>query len=443
MAGQQGQAFEDLRNTVSECTRIVGHRWRLALVGLAVVGAAAFWCSQYLRRQYTATTMFERRDDVVLQNLVPSNSPYGFGHLKATTALDMTGLRALPKAMVTTGVLPAETFSSEGALTERERAALDAALSRHKVRAAMRLVQSSPTLDLVSLGCDANHPGMARQIVVALRDNYIADTRARIREILRGTRAFFAGEVGRLQQQSTLAGLSVLDLRSAVANAPGFEPVEGYLGFVRELPLHPNEVPAFLPKRARAAARHARDRDGVVVQHDAALVGAVWQLYCRSMRRVGSINYPYRFFAELFARLGGRAWATVAWRGHRPVAGAISFVFGDTVMPYVLGVDERVSCDGAANLLFRSVMERAVRSGLRRFDYGRSREDNRGAIGFKKNQGFKPHPLGYQRFVPPGQKPRNLKPSNPRFALARQVWRKLPLPMTRALGAWLARSIPG
>lgn len=238
-------------------------------------------------------------------------------------------------------------------------------------------------------------------------------------------------------------GARVLDLRSAVATVPGLEPVEGYLGFTRELPLCPEDVPAFLPKRARAAARHARDRDGVVVEHDVALARTVWQLYCRSMRRIASINYPYRFFAGLIGRLGERAWVSVAFANRRPVAGTISFVFGDTLMPYILGADERTRCDGAANLLYWSVMERAVQNGLRRFDYGRSRANNHGAVGFKKNQGFEPRPLGYQRYIPSGRVAPNLTPTNPRYALARRIWCRLPLPITRGLGAWLAGSIPG
>jgi FemAB-related protein (PEP-CTERM system-associated) len=235
----------------------------------------------------------------------------------------------------------------------------------------------------------------------------------------------------------------VLDLRSEQAGVPDFETIEGYLGFTRDLPSQLDDVPAFLPKRARAAARHARDRDGIVVQHDAALARVTWELYCRSMRRIASINYPSRFFAELVRRYGTRAWVSVAWAGTRPVAGTLSLVFRDTVMPYILGTDERIHCDGATNLLYWSVMERAVRSGLRRFDYGRSRADNAGAVGFKKNQGFAPRPLGYQRYVPPGQKPPDLRPSNPRLALARRIWGRLPLSVSRALGAQLSRWIPG
>jgi hypothetical protein len=285
--------------------------------------------------------------------------------------------------------------------------------------------------------------------------------------ILADDQAAVAALAAEATRRADQCGARVLELRSATAAVTGLDPLEGYLSFVRDLPLDPDDVPAFLPKRARAAARHARDRFGVGVQHEngtggpgrpitgaplpvapgargqPALLRTVWQLYSRSMRRLASIAYPYRFFAELMAGLGERFWISVAWIQERPVAGTISFVFRDTVMPYVLGVDERIKCEGAANLLYWSVMERAVQSGLRRFDYGRSRADNPGAVGFKKNQGFEPRPLGYQRYVPPGRRPPNLKPSNPRFALARQIWQRLPLPVTRVLSNWLAKSIPG
>lgn len=235
----------------------------------------------------------------------------------------------------------------------------------------------------------------------------------------------------------------VLDLRSAHATVPEFECDDAYLGFVRTLPDAAADVPAMFPRKARAVARHARDRGGVTVRHDPALLGVVWQLYCRSMRRLGSINYPYAFFEVLQRRFGGRAWVTVAFSGERPVTGVFSLVFRETLLPYVMGTDERVTSDGAANWLYWCLMERAVTAGLQRFDFGRSRADNTGAVGFKKNQGFEPQPLGYQRYVPPGRRAPDLKPSNPRFALARRVWRRLPLVTTTALGGWLAKSIPG
>ena len=235
----------------------------------------------------------------------------------------------------------------------------------------------------------------------------------------------------------------LLDLRSAHADVPGLARNDRYFGFVRGLPQRSDELGAYLPRKARAAARQAREREQLTPRHDAALLPLVWRLYARNMRRLGSINYPLAFFAELVDKLGERAWITTVWRGEQPVAGLLSFVFRDTVMPYAVGVDERLRCTGAANLLYLTVMERAVERGLRQFDFGRSRKDNAGPCAFKCNQGFEPRVLGYQYHVPPGRTAPNLTPANPRFRLARRLWRHLPLSLTRPLGSWLSRSIPG
>jgi FemAB-related protein (PEP-CTERM system-associated) len=234
-----------------------------------------------------------------------------------------------------------------------------------------------------------------------------------------------------------------LELRSASASLPGMISDQRYAGFVRPLPLRVAELATYLPRKARAAVRQAREREGLAVQHSTELLPTVWRLYARSMRRLGSINYPYGFFQTLVARLGVRAWVTVIWKENRPAAGLLSFVFRDTVHPYFVGVDERVRCTGATNLLYSAVMERAVRSGLHWLDFGRSRRDNSGSFNFKRHQGFEPQTLGYQRYVAAGQTPPDLSPSNPRFTLARRVWRRLPLAVTRPLGGWLSRSIPG
>ncbi len=201
MASQQGQAFEDLRNTISECSRVVRHRWRIALLGLCTIGSVAFWWSQYLPREYSSATVFERRDDVVLQNLVASNSPYGFSHLKSTMKMDMTGSRALAQAAVRCGLLPDGTFAGEGPLSPEERNALQEILGRYKLRAAVSFLHSSSNLDTLQLSCAANDPELPSKFVVALRDNYIEQTRERIREILVGTQEFFQTEIGQIRAQ--------------------------------------------------------------------------------------------------------------------------------------------------------------------------------------------------------------------------------------------------
>jgi FemAB-related protein (PEP-CTERM system-associated) len=253
-------------------------------------------------------------------------------------------------------------------------------------------------------------------------------------------REALAAEARRLAEQRKVCSL---ELRSAVGGLEGMVADERYATFARRLPARAEELGTYLPRKARAAVRQAQAREGLTVQHDNALLRVVWELYARSMHRLASINYPYRFFEDLVERLGRRAWVTVIWRDRRPVAGLLTFIFRETVYPYFVGVDERIRCTGATNLIYFAVMEHAVRAGLRQFDFGRSRKDNTGSFRFKKNQGFEPRTLGYQRYVPAGRTPPDLTPDNPRFSLARRIWPRLPLALTRPLGAWLARSIPG
>lgn len=261
---------------------------------------------------------------------------------------------------------------------------------------------------------------------------------------------------GRLARSS---GVRSLELRSA-CDARGLERSLGgqvwhdgrHAVFLRDLPGGLEALGGYLPRKARAAARRAQEREGLRVSHDPAQLVTVWQLYARSMRRLGSLNYPYRFFRELARALGPELWVTCVWqptatgrfrRGVRPIAGVVSFAFRNTVMPYFAGLDERTPCTGATNLMYLEVMRRAVEAGLRRFDFGRTRIDNRGAWEFKCHQGFAPRPLAYARYVPRGGRPPVLCPGDARFAAARAAWRRLPLWLTRPLGARLSTSVIG
>ena len=221
MVNQNDRAFDDLRNTVHEYAQILRRRWRTGLLAACIVSSVAFWTSQYLPRQYDATTIFERRDDVVLRNLIHQNSPYSFDQLKSSIVLDMTGSRALAAAAVDTGLLPEDAITSENALTNDELRSLDQTLHAYDLNAAVRMVHSSASLDTIELRCAANDAEIATHFVVALRDGYIRRTRGRIAEILGGTRDFFATEFTRFQQAASETNRK---LKEQFVEFPGIDP---------------------------------------------------------------------------------------------------------------------------------------------------------------------------------------------------------------------------
>ena len=234
-----------------------------------------------------------------------------------------------------------------------------------------------------------------------------------------------------------------IDLRSEHAIIPSLRLNDRYVGFARALPATPDQVLGTLPRKARAAARNAREKYKLEVSYDDRNLAQVWQLYAISMKRIGSIIYPYSFFLKLIEHTSGRHWISlVKWEG-RPVAGLVTFLFKDTVMPYFFGTTAAAKKCSAANFAYLTTMERGVAAGYRQFDFGRSRRDNTGSFNFKRFQGFEPRPLGYQMWTAPGHEPPDLTPDNPKFRLARRVWRYLPLCVSKRVSAWAAIHIPG
>lgn len=238
-------------------------------------------------------------------------------------------------------------------------------------------------------------------------------------------------------------GARCVELRSQKAVWEGVEVVDRYVTFRRSLPERSEGCLAALPRKARAAVRAARDKHKLALSVDDRHLPTVWRLYCRSMRRLGSLNYPYRFFVELVRRTPGRHFVSLVSHNDRPIGGLVTFLFNGEAMPYFVGVDHRYHRMNVYNFIYLTAMERAVAMGCHTFDFGRSRQDNVGACAFKKNQGFTPEPLEYQTFILDGRTAPNLTPSNPRFALARKVWPALPGFVTRPLGAWLSKHVPG
>jgi len=236
---------------------------------------------------------------------------------------------------------------------------------------------------------------------------------------------------------------SSVELRSERATVSGLASIEGYFGFSKELPLNPGECLQQLPRKARAAARNAREKFGLRVTWDSALLPEVWRLYSMSMRRLGSINYPYSFFDSLARRFPDAHWVSVVHWNRQPVAGLLTFLFRDRVMPYFVGTTEPAARCHAANFLYLTLMERAVEQGFHWFDFGRTRIDNHGSFAFKRLNGFEPRTLEYQRYVVAGRSTPRLSPDSSRYRLPRAIWPFLPLRVTQWLGATLARHLPG
>ena len=166
----------------------------------------------------------------------------------------------------------------------------------------------------------------------------------------------------------------------------------------------------------------------------------LFRVYSESVRNLGTPMFPRRYFSALLDSFGDACDIVVVLEGTLPVAAVMNFYFGETVLPYYGGGTAAARKTGANDFLYWEVIRRAAARGYTRFDFGRSKAGT-GAFAFKKNWGFEPRWLEYEYWLAPGQELPEKNPSNPRYKLAVEAWKRLPLPVANFLGPFFVRSL--
>jgi len=214
-----------------------------------------------------------------------------------------------------------------------------------------------------------------------------------------------------------------------------------YVTYVRDLPPEPEACLALLPRKARAAARQARDRYGLEAVATRDLIDAFHPLFLHNKRRLGSPSFAPSFFRRALETHRDRAGLFTVLEGGRPVSAVIYFTYRDTIFPYFSGTGPGAESVHANNFMYMALMEHAVRRGFTRFDFGRSRRGT-GSARFKEHQGFTATDLDYRYVLNRADAVPCNNPSNPRFDSIKRIWARTPAWVTRLLGPRLIRYFP-
>ncbi len=215
-----------------------------------------------------------------------------------------------------------------------------------------------------------------------------------------------------------------------------------YVTFAKELPESAEAVLSTMKKDERRLVRRAADTHGLSVDVGPWFVGDLVRLFHASKQRLGSPGLPLRWFHCLQRELGQSAPVHVVRREREVVAASMSFVDGDALRMYYIGTTPEANRAYAATSFLIAELQRwALERGLRVFDLGRSRRDA-GAVRFKRNQGFAPADLHYAYGLVRSRSVPRFTPSNPKTAVLRNSWSRLPGWACTRLSSRLARFLP-
>ncbi len=228
-------------------------------------------------------------------------------------------------------------------------------------------------------------------------------------------------------------GCSYLELRYTEKAHNNLLYKDLYATFIKELPQKPEECLSRMPRKARAAARHAVD-NGLSYSVGLEYLDECYRIYAINQKSLGSPVVSKKWFEKLAIVFKDNTTILVVRnRKRRIIASVLTFFYKDTVLPFYGGCMPEALKLNTNNYMYLKLQEYSIEKGYRIFDFGRSRT-NSGSYSFKVNQGFKPTSLYYGYYLNIAKRIPDISPSNKSFELARRFWKRLPLTLANWLG---------
>lgn len=171
------------------------------------------------------------------------------------------------------------------------------------------------------------------------------------------------------------------------------------------------------------------------------LLDGFYEVFCRNMRDLGTPVYGKNFFRNVLETFPETTRIISVMMGSRTIASGILTWYRDTLeVPWASSIsDFRDKCPN--NLLYWEAIRFAINNGNGKFDFGRS-TPGEGTFRFKKQWGAQPVQLYWQYLLRVGEQIPELNAKNPKYEMAINLWKKLPVPLTKILGPRIVKNIP-
>jgi len=196
-----------------------------------------------------------------------------------------------------------------------------------------------------------------------------------------------------------------------------------------------------LGSKLRSQIRRAERENPEVLWGGAELIPDFYRVFASGMHQLGTPVYPQRFFDEACRAMEGLIGVLVIKVRGEVQAGAIVVRHGTSIeVPWAAATPEAKR--NAINMrMYWEMLCYSIARQARTFDFGRSTVDS-GTYRFKQQWGAQPAQLFWHYWLPAGRPIPQLNASNPKYAMASTLWRKMPLWCANLLGPQIVRHLP-
>jgi FemAB-related protein (PEP-CTERM system-associated) len=196
-----------------------------------------------------------------------------------------------------------------------------------------------------------------------------------------------------------------------------------------------------LGAKVRAQYKKALDHAPQIAFGKIELLEAFYSVFAQNMRDLGTPVYAKSWFARLLEEPSLNCHLAIVQMYGKPVSAGFLIGHGNMLeIPWASTV--RKANGWNANMwMYRQILGFAIEQGYQYFDFGRSTTDA-GTYKFKRQWGAKPYAHYWYYLLPPGGQIPSLNPDNPKYALAINIWKRLPVWVTKLIGPPIVANLP-
>ena len=242
-----------------------------------------------------------------------------------------------------------------------------------------------------------------------------------------------------LTQQLSMTSCKALEIRNIKTEPQSPSSLENQkVRMLLPLPNSSEKLLAGFKSKLRSQIRKAeKNRLIVSLGTNQTLINDFYTVYTKNMRDLGSPVHAKKWFEQIVGAYEESCIISVVYKDNTPIGGGLVLKnAANASIPWASTLREYNKL--APNmLLYWSLLEHCADSGIVTFDFGRSTYEE-GTYKFKKQWGAQPQLLHWQKFDQHGAlikeqlaatSPGKLRP------IAENVWKKLPLTITVAVGS--------
>lgn len=213
------------------------------------------------------------------------------------------------------------------------------------------------------------------------------------------------------------------------------------VNMVLPLPGTPDSLMKGFSPKLRSQIRRAQRENPTIHIGGEEYLHDFYSVFSRNMRDLGTPVYSRNFFRNILHCFPDNCRIVVARLKQKPVAAAFLIGHRDTLeIPWASSLRE-VNHLGMNIFLYWEILKFAAEKEYRYFDFGRSSKGS-GTYRFKQQWGAIPRQTYWHYWLSNGSTLPAINTGNPKYAIMINLWKRLPLSLSKLLGPPIVRNIP-